>query len=553
MSTAEILFDGLRLFFETGFLVALAAVLTALMVSSGARAAFGLARSAPLLALARGLLIVALALPAAARLAPRERLLEPQATLLSSRGPGLGARSGPDARLWLAAAAPAGSGALPSERRVPLDARALGAAAAALAAGAAWLALRRAREARRLARWIRRQPVIRRAGRVVVRATSEGGGVPASALIPGEASVLLPVELLATPALARIAIRHELQHHRQGDTRWAYAFAFLRCLFFWNPGIALWGSRVSFLQELACDEALIGRRSVTPQAYGRCLLRAAELAVGPPAAPSGVAVGMAVGSSGLLLRRRIEMLLTKREQGWKPAETAVLAVAALAATSLLGGAAYAARSAIQDRTITLSELQAKVGATDPSSEIPLTINDMVLRELNRFVGTEDGRDEIHRAFARMPQYKGMIERKLQEFGLPKDLEIVPVIESGYTNYFNPHHNTGAGLWGFIPQTARRYDMRVDELGVPGRVDDRLVEERETIAAAKYFRDLHTLFQDWRLALKGYNEGETKVMREIMDSGTRDPWELERQSESKERYLARITAVLLIYKNPALLD
>ena len=143
---------------------------------------------------------------------------------------------------------------------------------------------------------------------------------------------------------------------------------------------------------------------------------------------------------------------------------------------------------------------------------------------------------------------------MAQYGLPKDLEIVPLIESGFTNYFNPRHQRGAGLWGFIPQTARRYELRVDELGIPGRVDDRLDEEKETVAAAKYFRDLNNLFpQEWLLVLKGYNEGETKVSRDIMEYGTRDAWELERQSESKERYLAKITAALLIYKNPGLLE
>ena len=45
----------------------------------------------------------------------------------------------------------------------------------------------------------------------------------------------------------------------------------------------------------------------------------------------------------------------------------------------------------------------------------------------------------------------------------------------------------------------------------------------------------------------------RVMRIIMDQGTRDAWALERESESKERFLARITAALLIHKNPGLLE
>ena len=548
MTIAEVLFDGLRLYFETGLLVALAGALVACLSSDRFRRALGLWRSSSLLGLSRALLVLALVLPAAALLAPRERLLEPQATLLSAPRESFGAGAFSGESLWLATSQDrAGS----VHSRLAIPSRALALVSLFLALVMAALAVRKIREAARLARWVGRQPVIRRAGRVVVRATSNHGGVPASVRLSREVSVLLPVELLALPELAGIAVRHELQHHRQRDTTWAYALEGLCCLFFWSPGATILRARLSVLQELACDEALLGRRSITPQAYGRCLLRAAELAVGPPALPPGLTVGMAVGSSGIFLKRRIEMMFNQKK--WRPAETAALALVVLSSSLLLGGAAFAARSAIQDRTLTLSELQSKVSSADPSSEIPLVINDKVLRELNRFIGTEDGRDQIRRALARMPQFKGMIERKLAEYGLPKDLEIVPLIESGFTDYFNPHHQRGAGLWGFIPQTARRYDLRVDELGIPGRVDDRLDEEKETVAAAKYFRDQYSLFQDWLLALKGYNEGETKVSRDIMDYGTRDAWELERLSESKERYLAKITAVLLIYKNPGLLE
>jgi soluble lytic murein transglycosylase-like protein len=69
---------------------------------------------------------------------------------------------------------------------------------------------------------------------------------------------------------------------------------------------------------------------------------------------------------------------------------------------------------------------------------------------------------------------------------------------------------------------------------------------------RYLRDLNTLFQDWRLALRAYNEGESRVQRLIDQYGTRDPWTLER-AESTEGYLSGAMAMIIILKNPSLLN
>lgn len=105
----------------------------------------------------------------------------------------------------------------------------------------------------------------------------------------------------------------------------------------------------------------------------------------------------------------------------------------------------------------------------------------------------------------------------------------------------------AGIWQFISATARKYDLVVND-----KVDERLNAEKETDAAMRYHRDLFNLFQDWRLALKAYNEGERRVRQLIDEHGTRDPLELERISTT-ESYLSGAIAMMIILKNPSLLD
>lgn len=135
--------------------------------------------------------------------------------------------------------------------------------------------------------------------------------IPFSARARGICWVVIPSYLLPHSREMRLALRHEIQHHRQGDTLWAVFIEWLSCLFFPNPGIHLWKRRIVELQELSCDEALIGQRKVSVRDYGSCLLRVAEGALGSRSGYAGTACLAAASRNPFhvksFLRRRIEM------------------------------------------------------------------------------------------------------------------------------------------------------------------------------------------------------------------------------------------------------
>ena len=87
-----------------------------------------------------------------------------------------------------------------------------------------------------------------------------------------------------------------------------------------------------------------------------------------------------------------------------------------------------------------------------------------------------------------------------------------------------------GLWQFMPATARKFGLRVDEF-----VDERKDPYKSTNAAISYLKYLHTMFGKWYLAALAYNCGEGRVLKAIKRAGTDDIVTL---VDPKKRYLPR---------------
>ena len=104
---------------------------------------------------------------------------------------------------------------------------------------------------------------------------------------------------------------------------------------------------------------------------------------------------------------------------------------------------------------------------------------------------------------------------LTSHGVPVNLAAVILVESGgRATALSP--KGARGLWQLMPDTARRYGLRVDEIR-----DDRLDVLKATDAAARYLHDLYAQFGDWKLALAAYNTGEANVGVAILKAHTQD--------------------------------
>ncbi|MBJ6760948.1 transglycosylase SLT domain-containing protein [Myxococcaceae bacterium JPH2] len=400
---------------------------------------------------------------------------------------------------------------------------------------------------RRLLRRLGSLPLARRVGRVAIAVDDSDGSAysvwfPFRGTQPG-AWVVVPASLLVQPESLRMTVLHELQHHRQRDTVFAYARVVLDSVFFWNPAMLAASRWLASLQEMACDEALVTTGKAQPGPYAECLLQA-SLRI-PHSRP------LAAGVTGMShpTVRRIHMLFQSRPV--RPFRaTALVASVALVLTPL----ALWAQSASRGRALNLEEARALAKSSAREGDLPVVVDEQVLEKLNAFVTVPKGRDFMRKALTNLGPRRETLTRTLRQHSLPEGLVAVAMVESAVSNLPETSREPsmargprGAGVWMFIAETARQYGLTVD-----ATKDERLDVERETEAAAALFTSLHARYGDWRLALAAYNQGEALVDGVLAKSGTRDASELARTGRFND-YVSTVQAGLLILRNPHLLD
>ncbi len=173
---------------------------------------------------------------------------------------------------------------------------------------------------------------------------------------------------------------------------------------------------------------------------------------------------------------------------------------------------------LQHDTASLSDAMYIERLQNLPNEIAMPYNEVVRRFIEMYVLRRPRQVASLKRLAEF--YFPMFEDKLMQHNMPLELKYLAVIESAL-NASARSHAGAAGLWQFMPSTARIYGLEVNSL-----VDERLDPYKSTDAACRFLRSLYNLFGDWHLALAAYNCGPGNVNKAIQRSGgKRDFWSI----------------------------
>ena len=179
------------------------------------------------------------------------------------------------------------------------------------------------------------------------------------------------------------------------------------------------------------------------------------------------------------------------------------------------------------------------------SQLPLSVNDAVLGYIHYFSGR--GHKTVVGGLQRSGRYRPMIQRILDEEGLPQELIHLAQAESGFIPRAISRAAAG-GMWQFLKWRGNEYGLQQTRY-----TDDRMDPEKATRAAAHHLHDLYQEFGDWYLAIAAYNCGPVVVEKAVERTGYADFWELRSRGAlpaETTNYVPVILAMTIMEKNAA---
>lgn len=179
------------------------------------------------------------------------------------------------------------------------------------------------------------------------------------------------------------------------------------------------------------------------------------------------------------------------------------------------------------------------------SQLPLQENDAVLSYIHYF-STDHGRKVLINGLRRAGRYRPLIQRILDDEGVPRELIYLAQVESGFLPRARSYRRC-VGMWQFAQFRGREYGL--DQTPA---TDDRMDPEKATRAAARHLHDLYATFGDWYLAMAAYDCGPGCVDHAVQRTGYADYWELVNLRvlpKETANYVPLVLAITIMAKNP----
>jgi len=139
----------------------------------------------------------------------------------------------------------------------------------------------------------------------------------------------------------------------------------------------------------------------------------------------------------------------------------------------------------------------------------------------------------------------LIAEEVEKRNLPGEIALLPIIESAFKPQAHSRQKA-AGLWQFIPSTARHFGLKQNWW-----YDARRDVYQSTHAALTYLEQLNNYYKgDWLLTLAAYNAGAGNVNKAVRKNRKQgkaiDYWSLDLPRET-ENYVPKLIAIAQLIK------
>ncbi|MDY3133766.1 MAG: transglycosylase SLT domain-containing protein [Campylobacter lanienae] len=158
---------------------------------------------------------------------------------------------------------------------------------------------------------------------------------------------------------------------------------------------------------------------------------------------------------------------------------------------------------------------------------PKYINDEYLWQL-KSSRLNTTKQEFINTITKEYKHAAIIKDVLKQRGAPNSLLYLAIVESKLSNRATSGAKA-AGIWQFMPSTAKLHNLNVDKY-----VDERRDPIQATHAAIDYLERLKDRFGKWYLAILAYNGGEGRLSRAIKEAGSDD---IKTLLDPKRKYLS----------------
>ncbi|MCF7794230.1 MAG: LysM peptidoglycan-binding domain-containing protein [Candidatus Cloacimonetes bacterium] len=153
----------------------------------------------------------------------------------------------------------------------------------------------------------------------------------------------------------------------------------------------------------------------------------------------------------------------------------------------------------------------------------------------------------HKFIPRSGKYFAIFDSIFTEYKIPLDVKYLAIAESQLTPMATSHVGA-AGIWQFMPSTAKGFKMRIDSF-----VDERRDVFFSTKAAAQYLLNSHDYLknrgaEDWLLTMCAYNAGAGSIAKVIRQQEVYDFFDILMNADETQQYVWRAAAIKLIFDN-----